>query len=217
MPRRLHSRTSAKPASVRPGPVSGLIGKAKGTPCAEDVVAAPDRAERAQPRRIKHLQRGEILADRLAAFHVQHGGEFLAAMAASMSALERQSFQQPARSSCRAIAAISMAMSSDGARSSGFGQRRRIVPVCSSGLFEHQIAGRDVDGAETADQAAGAGARQVDMAGRHAVRSYPLPDRRLPCGGSRGGAKRRCGRRKSLASKPRHSARDDANGSAKIK
>ncbi|MCY1310540.1 hypothetical protein D9M70_607400 [compost metagenome] len=32
MPMRLHSLTSRLPASVRPGPVSGLEGKAKGTP-----------------------------------------------------------------------------------------------------------------------------------------------------------------------------------------
>jgi hypothetical protein len=44
---------------------------------------------------------------------------FSLTIAASMSALERQSFHEPARSSCKAIAAISMAMSSDGARSSG--------------------------------------------------------------------------------------------------
>ena len=41
----------------------------------ENVMAAPDRTERAKARRMKHVERGQIGANCLATFHVHHAGE----------------------------------------------------------------------------------------------------------------------------------------------
>ena len=73
MRRALQARTSARPASVRPGPVSGGDGKTERHTVAEPVGPAPDRADRAQAGRMKDVEHHEIGIDRLRALDMEHG------------------------------------------------------------------------------------------------------------------------------------------------
>ncbi len=53
----------------------GRVREAERHAVAEDVGAAPDRADRAQARGIEHVEEVELLVDGLGAFDVEHGGD----------------------------------------------------------------------------------------------------------------------------------------------
>ena len=153
-----------------PGPVSGLDRKGEGHAVAEDVVAAPDRAERAQSGGVEYLERRR---------DPRRSPRSLPCAAPRRTCPRpwprrcrpccgRASSRRRARF-CSAMAAMSSAMSSEGWRSSGR-QRRRVVAV-GVGLVDLEIAGRDVDRAEPAGQPAGPGAGHVDMASLAALRA----------------------------------------------
>ena len=138
-PSRLHSATSAYSGVGQARAGVRRHRKGEGHAVREDVVAAPHRPQRPQAGCIEDLQRRKVGVDRLAALHMQHRSEYsVRRQRLAMSPELRQIFQPPARSIRSAIAAMSRAMSSDGARSSGCGQRRHIVPILV-GLVERQI------------------------------------------------------------------------------
>ena len=70
IPSWLQAVTSALPASVSPGPVSGDDGKVERDAMAEQVRPRPDQPERAQPGRVPGIERIEIGVDRLRALDV---------------------------------------------------------------------------------------------------------------------------------------------------
>ena len=64
--------TSFSPAARQAVAEIGRGGKLEGHAMAENVVAAPDRPERAQARRVQHLQKIQIVVDGLAALEMKH-------------------------------------------------------------------------------------------------------------------------------------------------
>ena len=71
----LQARTSALPASVRPGPVSGELGKRNGTPCPNALGRLQTGPQGTQPRRVQDLEPLQLGVDRLPHLDVEHGGE----------------------------------------------------------------------------------------------------------------------------------------------
>ena len=85
MPSSAQRRTSASPAAVRPGPVSGEEGKANGTPCANAfgrLHTGPSERSPAACQRSSALEAG---VDRLGALEVGDRGEHAGTRAASRS------------------------------------------------------------------------------------------------------------------------------------
>ena len=71
MPSRLQARTRSKPTGVRPGPMSGELGKAKGTPWPKMLGRAPDQAKAAKTLVVKVFKLDQIGPDGLGTFDVK--------------------------------------------------------------------------------------------------------------------------------------------------
>ena len=165
MPSSLHARTSARPASVRPGPVSGDAGNSNGTPSANafgrDQTMPIDRS----PRVVPVLQVRQILGDRLGAFHVHDRGDLAFAEVVDRPARRTGSEHSVSKSSSVIRAASSNGI---GSRDRHGVRRRRRVAVVRRG---------DVDREEPAGEPHLERCLQVEMLGR--LTSPPLSTRSL--------------------------------------
>src|SRR5690606_9150655 len=141
----------------------GRLRIGKGNPVAENIVAAPDRSERTQPCRIENLEIAEIRIDRLAAFHVHDAREN--AVADRLADIVRRTADTPCP---RPIEPQSdrrlFQRDLERWRKLERGCERGLVMAFVVRLLEDEITRGDVDGAETAGEAATSGSRPVDMA-----------------------------------------------------
>ncbi|MNT66018.1 hypothetical protein D3C72_2040500 [compost metagenome] len=119
MPRRLQALTRAKPASVRPGPVSGDMGKAKGTPWPKMLLRLQTGPSERRPAawNTSSAVRSASIASQPSICRT--AAKMPSSMAPRISPVLRQSRQAPARSRLIAMEAICRAMSSEEPRSSG--------------------------------------------------------------------------------------------------
>ena len=111
---------------------------------------------------MKHLEGGEVAVDRLAAFHVQNGGE--GALLDGVADLRGRAAQAPGASAVE-LAGDRGHGQGDIERRLAFERRlhRGDVVAVVVGTAQLEMAGRDIDGAHAACEAAGAGARAVDV------------------------------------------------------
>ena len=138
---------------------------------AEDIVPAPDRAERAQAGGVKHVQRIEIGVDRLAAFHMQHGGEdilgkSLADIGRGAAKPPRAGAVEPQRNRRLFHGDIERRLALQ------WGGERRVVMAAFIRFLQDEIAGGNIDRADAAAEAACPRTRAVYMAFARAVPEF---------------------------------------------
>ncbi|QTK82616.1 Hypothetical protein AT6N2_L1925 [Agrobacterium tumefaciens] len=149
----------------------GRHGIGKRNAMAENIVPAPHRAERAQAGGIKHFQRVEIGADRLAAFHMQHSGEDilckgLADVGRGTAESPRVSLIEPQRNRRLFHGNIK------GRQALQRRSERRVVVPLRVGFLQDQIAGRDIDCADAPGQAPCPRTGRINMAFARAVLEF---------------------------------------------
>jgi hypothetical protein len=168
----LHSRTSARPRSVSPSPVSPVEGERDAV--AEDGRAAPHRAERTQAHGVEEVQRVEVGADGLGPFEMEDPGD----SACGHRGADVSCSAAPAEAALRGAFHPQKMAQHPGGDWPGDGVRDqvgqgdvvgRVIHRVMESVEVHRLGRGDVDGEEAAREARSQHARQVEVPSPFAV------------------------------------------------